>query len=895
MALLAGARHGSYEILSILGAGGMGEVYRARDTRLDRDVAIKILPDNLAADPERIARFEREAKTLAALNHSNIAHIHGLEDANGIRALVMELVEGSTLADRIAHGPIAIDETLAIAKQIADALEAAHEQGIIHRDLKPANIKVRPDGTVKVLDFGLAKALETAQHPSNASQSSTITSPAITRMGVILGTPAYMSPEQARGQAVDKRTDIWAFGCVLFEMLTGQAVFAGETKSDTIARVLEREPDWERLPGTTPANMRRLLRRCLEKDPKQRLRDIGDARFELQETLAPAPDGDRVTGPSRSALIGMAAGLVVVTAVTVGVAMWRLRPAERGAVTRFSHVLPEDTPFTDVQRSLIAIAPDGSSLVYAAGGRLYHRTLNELRANAIRGTDGAPRAPFFSPDGQAVGYWDAEAGELRRIAVAGGTPVSVTRATALYGANWEADGTIVYGQQAGIWRISASGGEPEQIVQIRVDELAYGPRMLPGGRAVLFSHVTRGSMVGQATGWDTARVVVQTLQTGERREILRGGDPRIVPTGYLVYALGNALFAVSFDVERLVVNGGPIPVIEGVQRGIRGSEGQGGSANYDVSSNGTLAYVPNFFRAAGVPRRLLAVDLAGNAVPLIEDERDFWRPRISADGSRVAVEVLRPNSSSQVWIVDLERRTLNPVSSDETSYPVWTADGTSVIYRSGEGQLSRQWTDGRSGAQVLVESPGSAFRVMDTSRSGIVAFAAGSPQDDIQTLHLETGKVSEFLATPAREHMASFSPDGRWLAYTSNDSGRDEVYVRPFPRTAGAARLVSIGGGSGPVWAPNGSTLYYRGASGDMMSAPVTLSPTFTSGRPRALFRFAGIYRMSGTATAYDIHPDGKRFIMVSEHKDASAAPRQQVNIVLNWFEELRRLAPATR
>lgn len=479
--------------------------------------------------------------------------------------------------------------------------------------------------------------------------------------------------------------------------------------------------------------------------------------------------------------------------------------------------------------------------------------------------------------------------------MAGGTPVSLTRATALYGANWERDGTIVYGQQDGIWRVSANGGEPQQIVRIEANELVYGPRMLPDGRRVLFSLVKRDGMVGQPTAWDTAQVVVQTLQTGERREVARGGDPRIVQSGHLVYALGTVLFAVPFDLERLEVRGAPTPMIENVQRGVRGSAGQGGSANYDVSANGTLIYVPDFAIAMGVPRRLLAVDLSGNPVSLIDDERDFWRPRISPDGGRVAVEVLQPNYSPQVWIVDLARRTLNPVGSSETSYPAWTPDGESVIYRRIEGQLFRQPTDGGSGAQILVDSPGATFRVMDVSRVGVVAVAKGSPQDDIQTFHLGTGVISEFLATPAREYMASFSPDGRWLAYTSNESGRDEVYVRPFPRTETMPRLVSIGGGSGPVWAPNGSTLYYRGTSGDMMSAPVTLSPTFTSGRPHTLFRFAGVYRMSGTATAYDIHPDGKRFIMVSEREDAAATPRQQVNVVLNWFEELRRLAPARR
>jgi serine/threonine-protein kinase len=505
-------------------------------------------------------------------------------------------------------------------------------------------------------------------------------------------------------------------------------------------------------------------------------------------------------------------------------------------------------------------------------------------------------APFFSPDGQTLGYWEQAAGELRRVAVAGGTPVSLTRATALYGANWERDGTIVYGQQDGIWRVSANGGERQQIVRIEANELVYGPRMLPDGRRVLFSLVKRDGMVGQPTAWDTARVVVQRLQTGERREVARGGDPRIVQSGHLVYALGTVLFAVPFDLERLEVRGAPTPVIENVQRGVRGSAGHGGSANYDVSSNGTLVYVPDFALAAGVPRRLLAVDFSGNSVPLIDDERDFWRPTISPDGGRVAVEVVQPNFSPQVWIVDLKHRTLNPVGGGVTATPAWTPDGTSVIYRRNVGGLYRQPADGSGGAQLLVdyEQAGGA-RVMDVSRGGVVAFATGLPQDDIQTLRVETGTVSEFLATPAREYMASFSPDGRWLAYTSNESGRDEVYVRPFPRTEGVARLVSIGGGSGPVWAPKGSALYYRGASGDMMAVPVTLEPTFTSGRPRTLFRFAGVYRMSGTATAYDIHPDGTRFIMVSERKDAAPTPRQQVNIVLNWFEELRRLAPATR
>jgi serine/threonine-protein kinase len=888
MDLSAGQYIGPYEIVSPLGAGGMGEVYRARDTTLGRDVALKVLPDLFAADPDRLARFDREAQLLASLNHPHIGTIYGVDETDGVRALILELVEGPTLAERLGGGPMPVREVLSAARQIAEALDAAHEKGIVHRDLKPANIKVTPDGIVKVLDFGISKMRAPDEIAVDAPTVTTVG----TRAGAVLGTAAYMSPEQARGQAVDKRADIWAFGCVLYEMLTGCSAFAGETVSDTLARVLEREPDWSRLPSTTPENVRHLLSRCLEKDPKQRLRDIGDARFDLDERLGIAPEPPRtgLLGSRRAIALWAAIGVAVTAAAgTIG---WVLKPTSTPVISRFSHVLSQDLPFTNASRSLAAVAPDGSAVVYTAGGRLYRRALNELDAYPIRGTDGAPSAPFFSPDGQTLGYWDAPAGELRRIAVGGGTPVSVTRATALYGANWERDGTIVYGQQDGIWRVSANGGAPQRIVRIDPGELVYGPRMLPGGTAVMFSLTSRADIVGQPTAWDAARVLAHTLQTGQRHEIARGGDARILPTGHLTYALGTVIYAVPIDLATLEVKGAPAPVIEGVQRGVRGSGGQGGSANYDVSSNGTLVYVPDFAIAASVPRRLLSVALSGNAVPLIDDERDFWRPRISPDGTRVAVEVLSPNSASQVWSVDLERRTLNPVGDErDTGYPVWTPDGKSVIYRRGEGGLYRQPVDGSEGAQ-LVDSPGSTFRVMDVSRDGVVAVAKGSPLDDIQTFHLGTGVMSEFLATSAREYMASFSPDGKWLAYTSNESGRDEVYIRPFPRTEGVARLVSIGGGSGPVWAPNGSTLYYRGADGNMMAVPVTLEPTFTSGRPRTLFRYAGVYRMSGTATAYDIHPDGKRFIMVSERKDAAATPRQQINIVLNWFEELKRLAP---
>jgi eukaryotic-like serine/threonine-protein kinase len=842
---MIGTTLGSYRILDKLGEGGMGEVYRAHDSTLRREVALRILPDVFAADPDRLARFEREARVLASLNHPHIAAIYGVEEAapstgsgHAVRALVLELVEGPTLAERLRAGALPVREALEVARQIAEALEAAHERGVVHRDLKPANVKLTPDGVVKVLDFGIAKMR--APLEDAAVEASTVTTMG-TRPGVVLGTAAYMSPEQARGQAVDKRADIWAFGCVLYELLTGRAAFAGDTLSDTLARVLEREPDWTRLPAEMSAAVRRLVRRCLEKDPKRRLHDIADARLDLDDARDGVREVDDVSssGRPRGVAMWVAAGLAF-TAIAAGVVGWVLKPSDLRTVSRLSHVLPPDVSFGNLARSVIAVAPDGSSIVYAATDRLYRRALDELDAVPIRGTEGSPSVPFFSPDGRTLGYWDAAAGELRRITVAGGTPVSLTRAAALYGANWESDGTIVYGQVDGVWRVSANGGPPEQLVRIEPAELAYGPRMLPDGRSVLFSLVARASMVGQSSAWDTARVIVQSLDTGERKEIVRGGDARVVPTGHLLYALDAVLFAVPFDLARQEVTGGPVAVIDSLQRGIRGRDGQGGAANYDVSRNGTLVYVPNSAFFSDVPRRLLAVDREGNAEPLIDEERAYWRPRISPDGTRVAVEVLTPNLDAQLWIVDLQRRTSTPLGGEQTGYVAWTPDGESVIYRRPDG-LYRQAADGSLAAQLLLELP-AAGRTMDVSRDGIVASAVGSPQDDIRTLQLEDGTVSDFLATPAREHMASFSLDGRWLAYTSNGSGQDEVYVRPFPRTDGVERLVSIGGGSGPVWAPDGSALYYRGASGDIMAVPTTLDPTFTAGRPQPLWRFHAVF-----------------------------------------------------
>jgi Tol biopolymer transport system component len=564
--------------------------------------------------------------------------------------------------------------------------------------------------------------------------------------------------------------------------------------------------------------------------------------------------------------------------------------AEGLPVVRFTHALPAGQSFTALSHNLVALSPDGATLVYEADGRLYRRAMAEFEASVIRGTEGSPASPFFSPDGHTIAYWDAASAELRRISISGGAPVTITRATVLYGGSWEADGTILFGQEDGIWRVSASGGTPELVVAVESGELVYGPSMLPDGGTLMFAITRRAAMFGQNTAWDSARVAVQSLRTGERREILRGGDARYVPTGHLVYALDQNLYAVPFDAARQEVRGGPEPVVEGVGRTGRGSRGLGGGANYAFGASGSLVYVPAGGPRAGHPRQLLGVDLEGNAVPLIEEERDYWRPRISPDGSRVAVEVAA-DGARQIWIVHLASRTATPLAvAGENNYPVWTADGEWVVYNSNRGGVIGTWrqrADGSGEPELLVEDTWPT----DASGEGVLSLRATSQAGaaGVLTYDLRDGSLTDFVVTNAREHMARFSPDGRWLAYTSNESGRDEVYVRPYPRTEGVARLVSLGGGAGPVWAPDGATLYYRGEAGDIMAVRTTTSPTFTAGRPQPVFRYLGRFRMSGTDVAYDIDPAGSRFIMVSELDDPTWFA-SRINIVQNWFAELNQV-----
>jgi Tol biopolymer transport system component len=895
MALSAGTRLGVYDIVALIGAGGMGEVYRATDTNLKRAVAIKILPESLGADRERLARFQREAEVLASLNHTNIATIYGLERSHGATAIVMELVEGPTLADRIAHGPILIDEALPIVKQIAEALEAAHDAGVIHRDLKPANIKLRPDGTIKVLDFGLAKTLapdSSSTATNGLSQSPTITSPALSRAGVILGTAAYMSPEQARGDVADRRSDVWAFGCVLFEMLSGRRAFVGETAADTMAAVLRAEPEWRRLPSNLHPRLQLLLERCLEKNVKDRYQGIGDARVDIQQVLA-HPHGASATGagalPTAPLRLGLwLAATAVLTALIVGVGVWKLRPSAPGREGRLAHVLPDGQSFTSPARPLVAVAPDGTSIVYVANNRLFLRPIDDLEARPIRGTEGAVSTPFFSPDGRSVGYWDRGDEGLKIIDIAGGTPIVLTRARIVRGASWARDGTILYAKDDGIWTVATEGGPPKLIIPIEKGRV-HGPQLLPDGNRVLFTR----QVAQKNSSWEGAELVVRDLKSGQQNVLVTGEDGRYVPTGHLVYAVNTTLFAVPFDAAAGRVSGGAVPVVEGVRRELTVA-GNTSTANYGFTDDGMLVYVRGpAVRQPVVLRDLVMVDREGVARRITDVRRDYWRPRISPDGTRVAVEVW-DGRASHIWVVSLATGASNQFTFAglDNTFAVWTRDGTSIIFRAvleGEMNIYRKPVDSAGDAQSLGVAGQSV--PTDVSREGSLVFSMGDQTADraIWTLSLNDRKASEALATPAQEHQAMVSPDGHWLAYASNESGREEVYVRPYPIVRGTERRVSEGGGAGPVWAPDGSALYYRGV-GSIMVAPTPLGPGFVPGPSRAIFS-TDRFRFSGNASAFDIHPDGKRFVMVTLG-DPPPPLRDQISVVFNWFEELHRRVP---
>jgi serine/threonine protein kinase len=905
----------------------MGEVYRATDTTLGRQVAIKVLPDAIAQDPERVARFEREARTLATLNHPNIAIVHGFEKGDGIRALVMELVEGPTLADRLAQGPLPVDEALPIAKQIAEALEAAHEQGIIHRDLKPANIKLRPDGVVKVLDFGLAKALEPVSAGSiDATTSPTITSPAMmTRIGVILGTAAYMSPEQAKGRAADKRSDVWAFGCVLFEMVTGRRAFEGDDISDTLAAVLRGEPDWTALPAIAPPEIRTLIEGCLTKDRKERIANISTARFLLDKrrvlaVAAPAPFRTR----PRWKHVSVVTFVVAIVAAISAIVSWTVKPPTTQTVlpvTRFPILLGENQELTNLGRQAVAISPDGTQVVYVANNRLYLRSMSELEARPIPGTESlrGVTSPSFSPDGRSIvfGSGAGETPTLKRIAVSGGTPVEICQTGRLFGVTWGPDG-ILFGQgPQGIMRVPAEGGRPELLVDVKEGELASSPQALPDGRGTLFT-IASGQVFGRDV-WNMARIVVHTSKGSEPQTLIEGGaDARYLSIGQIIYAIEGRLFAASFDLRDLKVTSKQgVPVLEGVARG------QTGATQFSISNSGSLAYIPGPSSRSRVPQfRLALLDSAGKTELLKLPPGVYQSPRVSPDGKQIAVGI-GDDKEADIWIYDLAGtsaiRRLTHGKRDR--FPVWSADGQYVAFQSereGDRAIFWQRADFSGTAERLTRPQSGISHTPESwSPQGDVftysVFSDSTRRYSLASFAIQTRQSQPFRELTSTLPLASdFSPDGRWLAYHVNDTvpgpARSTVFVAPFPPNDTQYQISKTKSGFHPTWLPDGKKLKLTYSTGVGPDGPqwvvvnIMMQPRFTIGDEVRVSNGGLIDSLgpglvfSGAVNErnYDFSPDGRRIGIILVRDDATSSPpqRQHIQVVLNWQEELKRLVP---
>ncbi len=880
MTLSAGTRLGPYEILSLLGAGGMGEVYRATDTRLSRDVAVKILPEAFANDSERLARFEREARLLASLNHPGIATLHGLEEAGGSRFLVMELVGGETLGGRIARGPMPIEEAVPLFGQIAEALEAAHEKGIVHRDLKPGNVMVTPEGKVKLLDFGLAKAFEVDSPASDLSHSPTITREA-TRAGVILGTAAYMSPEQARGKSTDKRTDVWAFGCCLYEALTGAKPFPGETVTDMLAAIVKSEPNWEALPKDAPPRLRELIRRCLQKDPRERLRDIGDARIELERAEEPVE-----VGPApgrRGASVWVTAGALA--AVAIGLLLGRGLFSKRAtvgasSVMRSTIRLPDGQRMPRLWYMPFAISEDGTRLAYAAltkdGVRLYRRALDTFDSTPVPGTEDA-MMPFFSPDGEWIGFFAG--GKLKKVAWAGGSPLTLATARIPVGGTWGPGGTIVFTptQDGGLWRVSAEGGAPEELTRPDFRDKGYThtwPQYVDGGKKILFVQ-WGGHPDGPSLLDLTSRKWSAVLRTS-------GVGASFIPTGHLLFGdlrRGPGLFGARFDPAHPERIGPAIPVLEGVRLVYTES----GRAWVAFSRTGTLLYA----RETLAEGALLWQGRQGAAMPIWKRPGPVAAPRLSPDGRSVAFD----DNEGDIRILDVERsvdRVLVRRQEANNIYAVWAPDGKRVAFcsnRGGDWDLYEVPVEGGEAKGMLArEFDQCPESWVETPSGPVLAYYEYDPKTGFDIGLLDaSGKVIDSIVTEFNDASPALSPGGRFLAFTSNRSGRLQVYLRKLGTTADTQ--VSLEGGCEPVWSRDGKQLLFR--SGDRLFAvSVSESPDLRLTNP-ALVLEAPFDRSPYSEHAYyDVAPDG-RFLVAA---DASAT---ELQVVTNWFQELNRLVPA--
>ena len=894
----------------------MGEVYRARDDRLGRDVALKVLPDVFAADPDRISRFEREARVLASLTHANIAAIYGLEEGaieggRTVRALVLELVEGETLAERLVRGPIALDDALPMARQIAEALEAAHEQGIIHRDLKPANIKLTPSGAVKVLDFGLAKLAREAPPASGSgsatteplaalSMSPTMAMPGGTAVGLILGTAAYMSPEQAKGRPADKRSDMWAFGCVLYEMLTGTRALEGDDVSETLAEVIKANIVWERLPGNTPPALRRLLRRCLVKDPRNRIADAGVARLEIDEaaaepqpTIAPEKAAAPVSAWRRYGIAAAGLLLGAAIAVLVMIVLERSQPSGSAPLTRFGVWLPESIRLAPNASQRLAITRDGRRIVYlgAASGpeRLYVHALDQPESTALPGVEGDLGSIFLSPDDEWVGYNDPRAGKFRKVRLTGGPPATIcdvpNAAGGFAGATWGRNGSIVFAtaNNPGLMQVSEAGGTPRSLTKPDGERHRH-PHFLPDGRAVLFT----STRVGQPD-----QIAVLSIDTGTSTVLTQGSSPRYASTGHLVFMRDNALWAVRFSPTTLQVSGDAVPVVEGVGR-------QQATALFDLAANGTIVYAP-----AQAERNALAlvwVDRDGREEAIPAPSRAYSEVRLSPDGTALALG--SRDQENDIWIWHLVRRTLTRLTLDRAtdSYPAWMPDGRRIVFASdrdgGIPHVFWQLADGTGTVERLTD--GSGFQVPSAvSPDGRVAlFEQREGPPDVRAVSLSktpndqaqkpgaAREVRTLVNSPFTDRNGTVSPDGRWLAYDSNQSGDYQIYVRPYPDTSSGQWQVSTSGGTKPVWSRASSELFFV-QDGAIMAVRVERGTTWTAGVPQPVVKGGYAFYVN---LPFDVSPDGKRFVTFKQEPRPAQASGPPILVVENWTEELKRL-----
>jgi serine/threonine protein kinase/Tol biopolymer transport system component len=893
MALAPGTKLGPYEIVSPLGAGGMGEVYRARDTRLERIVAVKILPAHLCSDPTLRQRFDQEAKSISSLNHPHICALYDVGHQDGTDFLVMEYLEGDTLAKVLEKGPLPLAQVLKYGVEIADALDKAHRQGIIHRDLKPGNIMITRSGA-KLLDFGLAKAAVPLTTGATLSAAVTRTTP-VTQPGTIVGTFQYMSPEQIEGKELDGRSDIFSLGAVLYELLTGQRAFQGKSQLSVASAILEKEPaPISTIKPLTPPALDHAIRRCLAKDPDERWQTARDLALELkwsaeggpQVTLAPAGTANGIRVRGRGALLWGVASLIL--AIITGLAIWNLKPSLLRPVSRTVITLPPGQRLAGLDQPAVAVSPDGNHIAYIAvqGGthQLYLRAMDSLEARPIPGTEGASE-PFFSPDGQWLGFFAGQ--KLKKVSLSGGAAQTLGDVALPRGVSWSSQGVIAFSPAwaSVLQQVSDAGGAPQPLTRLETGEVSHRwPEFLPGGKAVLFVAST------SSFNWTNSQVAILSIGTGGRQNVIQGGtQPHYASSGHLVYAQGSTLMAVPFDPRRLAVTGAAVPVVENVLQGPTT-----GAVQYSISATGSLVYVPGGAQAD--QRRLVWVARNGAEQPAAAPVRAYLFPRISPDGRRVAVGITE--HETQLWLYDLSREALTRFTFEGivNLNAVWTPDGKRITFQStkkGPPNIYWQQADGSGGLERLTTSQNSNVPMSWSPDGQQLAFIEVNPstQRDIWVLRIGDRKAQPFLQTPFDESACRFSADGHWLAYISNESGRYEVYVQPYPGPGGKWQI-STECGTEPVWNPNGRELFYR--SGErMMAVDIATQPSLAAGKPRMLFQ--GPYELSpATSPNYDVSRDGQRFLMLKAGDADEGAPAQ-INVVLNWFEELKRRVPTEK